>query len=562
MKGFLSHKQPHRIYAALLLVLTLWMSLPGLASVQVIDRDEARFAQATVQMVESGDYIKINFQDRARNKKPAGIYWLQAATVKAFTDPGERKIWTHRIISVLGAILAVFATYWGALAVLGRKGAVLSGAILATSLVFVAEAHIAKTDAVLCGLSALCLACLLRLQKQDNRLTAFIFWLSLGAAIMIKGPITPVIILLALVAFTIWNRDSAWLKSLINIPGIIVALIIVIPWAVAIGIATDGAFFSDSVVGDMGSKIASGQESHGAPPGTYLATLFLGFWPGILLLIPGLAFARIVTSSKSGDASLRDSVRLLICWILPFWLILEITPTKLIHYPLPLYPALAMLSAAAFFALLERSAFKRTRRIGALLFLIGALLLITGVFGGDALFSQQPSVFFYAFPLFVALAFAATISMWIGDVKLAALSAFVLAATLSPMTYKFILPNLSGLQVSDRIAAAISQANLKPARVLSPNFTEPSLVYRIGTSILLGDKADSAMKAGLKSGDLVLIDRAQDIETEQNPYSILTLNSHLAETETCVIEKDKITGHNISRGDPVDIRIYKVEKCG
>ena len=558
MSGFFSQKHTHRFYLAALFILTLWMALPGISKVQVIDRDEARFAQATVQMVESGDYLKINFQDKARNKKPAGIYWLQAASVKAFTDPGERKIWTHRIISTLGALLAVFATYWGALAVLGRRGAFVAGAILATSLVFVAEAHIAKTDAVLCGLSALTLACLLRLQKQDNRLTAFIFWVAMGCAVMIKGPITPLIILLAVIAYSVWNKGARWLKPLINIPGIIIAMLIVIPWAVAIGIATDGAFFSDSLVGDMGSKVASGQESHGAPPGTYLATLFLGFWPGILLLVPGLAFAKIIASLQSGDLALRNAVRLLICWIVPFWLILEITPTKLIHYPLPLYPAFAILCAGALFAMMETGAFRKTRRVSAVLFLFAALALITAIFGGDALLSDRPSVFLFSFPLFVALAFAATISMWMGDIRTALISALALTLTLTPITYQFILPNLTQLRLSDRIASAMQASNLKPARVMSPGFTEPSLVYKIGTGILLGDKADRAINSGLKTGDLLLIDR--ELEAEQ--YSILILRTKLEDKNNCLIEKDKITGTNISRGDPVDIRIYKIEMCG
>ena len=159
----------------LLVLLTLVMALPGLANLPVIDRDEARYAQATVQMVESGDYLNIRFQDRARNKKPAGIYWMQAASVKALTDPPERKIWTHRIPSVFGALLGVLATYWAGLHMLGRRGAIIAGAVLGTSALFVFEAHIAKTDAMLCGLSALVLSCMIRLRTAPNKRTAHLF---------------------------------------------------------------------------------------------------------------------------------------------------------------------------------------------------------------------------------------------------------------------------------------------------------------------------------------------------------------------------------------------------
>ena len=75
--------------------------LPGIAAIPPLDRDEARFAQATRQMLETGDFLRIRFQDEARNKKPAGIYWLQAASVAAFSDAGE-----HRDLALSPAVAA------------------------------------------------------------------------------------------------------------------------------------------------------------------------------------------------------------------------------------------------------------------------------------------------------------------------------------------------------------------------------------------------------------------------------------------------------------------------
>src|SRR5258708_196082 len=51
--------------------------LPGFFNIPPIDRDEARFAQATKQMVETSDFVDIRFQDDVRYKKPVGVYWLQ-----------------------------------------------------------------------------------------------------------------------------------------------------------------------------------------------------------------------------------------------------------------------------------------------------------------------------------------------------------------------------------------------------------------------------------------------------------------------------------------------------
>ena len=66
------------LFAALV---ALAAALPGLIAMPVLDRDEARFAEATAQMLETGDFVSINFQDAPRYKKPVGIHWLQALAV-------------------------------------------------------------------------------------------------------------------------------------------------------------------------------------------------------------------------------------------------------------------------------------------------------------------------------------------------------------------------------------------------------------------------------------------------------------------------------------------------
>ena len=71
----------HTRATLLLIVAGLLFFLPGFFTIPPVDRDEARFAQATKQMVESNDFVDIRFQDEVRYKKPVGIYWAQAAVV-------------------------------------------------------------------------------------------------------------------------------------------------------------------------------------------------------------------------------------------------------------------------------------------------------------------------------------------------------------------------------------------------------------------------------------------------------------------------------------------------
>src|SRR5450631_4167447 len=143
----------HRRAAALLLIFSLIAFLPGFFQIPPVDRDEARFAQATKQMVERGEYVDIRFQDEVRYKKPVGIYWLQAAAVETASALGlpraQVRIWLYRIPSLIGAIGAVLLTYWTALAFVTRRGAVLAGLILGSSVLLGVEARLAKTDAML-----------------------------------------------------------------------------------------------------------------------------------------------------------------------------------------------------------------------------------------------------------------------------------------------------------------------------------------------------------------------------------------------------------------------------
>src|SRR5262249_23835238 len=143
----------HARVCGFLIVMSLVCFLPGFFNIAPIDRDESRFAQATKQMIESGDYVDIRFQDDVRYKKPVGIYWLQAAAVRAGEALGvpqpHTTIWLYRIPSLLGGLAAVLLTYWTALAFVSRRSACLAALMLAASVMLGIEARLAKTDAVL-----------------------------------------------------------------------------------------------------------------------------------------------------------------------------------------------------------------------------------------------------------------------------------------------------------------------------------------------------------------------------------------------------------------------------
>ncbi|MBU3972877.1 MAG: glycosyltransferase family 39 protein, partial [Alphaproteobacteria bacterium] len=102
-------------------LVALLAGLPALLLLPPLDRDESRYAQATSQMLESGDFVDIRFQDDPRWKKPVGIYWMQAAAVAVTSSVENRDIAPYRIPSILGAMLAAAACAWAGAAMFGQR---------------------------------------------------------------------------------------------------------------------------------------------------------------------------------------------------------------------------------------------------------------------------------------------------------------------------------------------------------------------------------------------------------------------------------------------------------
>src|SRR5499433_528185 len=203
----------HARAVAVLLVVALLGFLPGFFSIPPIDRDEARFAQATKQMVESGEYVDIRFQDEVRYKKPVGIYWLQAGVVKTASALGVRNalttIWLYRVPSLVGAVGAVLLTYWAALAFVPRRAAVLAGLMMASCVLLGIERLLAKTDALLLMTVVAAMGAMGRAYLRQRRqqletggswMLGAIFWTALGAGVLLKGPLVVMVVALAALA--------------------------------------------------------------------------------------------------------------------------------------------------------------------------------------------------------------------------------------------------------------------------------------------------------------------------------------------------------------------------
>ena len=540
----------HRRAVAMLVLISLFLFLPGFFQIPPVDRDEAYFAQATKQMIETGDYVDIRYQDDVRYRKPVGIYWLQAVVVKtaqALGDPGAlTTIWLYRIPSLIGAIGAVMATYWCALAFVTRRGAVLASIMLAASTLLGVEARLAKTDAVLLLTIVAAMAVLARAyltpraagnDRLDWKLPA-IFWTALAVGILIKGPVNLMIVGLTALTLSIFERSGRWLLALRPLAGVAWLFLIVLPWFVAIYARVGTAFFADALGHDMLGKLASAQETHGAPPGLYFLLFFATFYPGSILA--GLAAPAVWRVRR------EPAAKFLLAWLVPSWIVFELVVTKLPHYVLPLYPAIAILISGAVESkmLSQRPWLVR----GAVWWFIAPILISAAVVTLAIVVARDPA--FPAWPFF-ALAMVCGLFAWLlyqpDGAELSILRVTIGAVLMGIGVFSITLPWLRPIFPSVTFANILHRANCANPVAASAGYEEPSLVFLAGTNTRLTDASSAA--------DFLLQGSCRFAFVEARQERAFALR---AEAIGLRYERGpSVEGYNITNGKPIDISVFQ-----
>ncbi len=540
----------NRRATVLLVVASLLAFLPGFFQIPPVDRDEAYFAQATKQMIETGDYVDIRYQDDVRYRKPVGIYWLQAAAVEAASALGlphaRASIWLYRLPSLLGAVGAVLATFWCALAFAARRGATLAALMMAASPLLGVEARLAKTDATLLFTVVVAMGVLARVYLASRRSGAARpglgllapFWTALAVGILVKGPLILMIVGLAAATLSIIDRSARWLLGLRPLGGIVWLALIAAPWFIAIALRAGGAFLVDSVGSDMMAKIAGAQETHGAPPGLYVVLFFVTFFPGSMLA--GLAAPAVWAARR------EPATRFLMAWLAPSWIVFELVVTKLPHYVLPLYPAIAILITRA----VESKALSRRPWLVSgvawwfLIPIIVSLVAIGGAFaiGGDLALLAWP--FFGAA---IVCGFFAWRSYKSNGAELALARAVAASVLMAVGLYGVVAPSLGPAFPSASLAAALNRSACPHPRAASAGYQEPSLVFLAGTATRLTDAAGAA--DFLAGGDC----RYAFIEAAEERAFALRAQAIGLRAEPGA----RIAAYNISNGRPIAVTIFR-----
>jgi 4-amino-4-deoxy-L-arabinose transferase-like glycosyltransferase len=371
--------------------------MAGTWSLPLIDRDEPRFAEASREMIQRGDYVVPYFNGQLRLDKPPLTYWAQVISFKIF---GENDFAARFPSTIAAALVAMLIFAWGN-RISGEKvgwwAAIMFTLCLQT---FVhAKAAVADMWMVLFVTLAFWAGYELIDSKQTPNTerrtpnTQWIWWLifyfSLALGFLAKGPIawTP---LLTMAVVKFFGREVDLAKRFKFGRGALLMLAIVALWGVPALSQTHGEFFTVGIGRHVIGRSFGAMEGHGANSfGLYLLLL-----PFYLVAVFASMFPWSIRFPRLGRQFLRDRDKIdnyLLIGIGIVFLIFSLVKTKLPHYTLPAFPLLALL-LARHWPEEKGAAFKRFAVVSATVCLAIALMvppLVAPSFPAYALFQQS-----------------------------------------------------------------------------------------------------------------------------------------------------------------------------
>ena len=424
----------------------------------------------------------------------------------------------------------------------------LAGLLLAGGLLLNVEARLAKTDAMLLlcivimqsGLARLYLT---RQRETTNRWPGWtMFWVACGLGVLIKGPVPLVIAVGTILPLLVIDRSLDLLRALRPLPGLLLLAGIVLPWFVAIQSTSHGAFIQQALFRDFLPKLLSGQESHGAPPGYYLLLFPVLFWPGSLLTIVCLPRLRSLLR--------EERVRFLLAWIIPAWIIFELVPTKLPHYVLPFFPAIALLTAFALQQCRPESGRegllkKLPRWLGSGLWLLATIILGIGLPVLAARFGRFQALDLFPFVGLLLMLVAGWQYHHDSSRATRLVPIFFLVALLTfPPAFAGILPQLELAWPSRHVAEVLSR---QPAgQLVAVGYSEPSLPFLVGTDTVMTSLNRAGLLLNQERYRYLLVEAR---EQRKHPETIKDLTSGMRHL-------DRFRGFNYSKGKNVTLDLY------
>ena len=344
-----------RLGLATLLLLCVFTFFLGLGRQAITDADEAVYAEASREMVESGDWLTPRFNYQNRWEKPVLYYWLTSATY-LITGPTEfaARLWA----ALSGVGLALLA--WGiARHLTGRLDVGwLTGAVVATSFGYFSMARSALPDLPLTFFITLGIWAALRAADAGGLHRAWwaLAGFAAGAGFLTKGPVALVVPAVVLLPIAWRERRRLQLDVRGIALAVLTAAVVGLPWYVAMWLEHGNAYFQSFFVSDNLERFTTERFNDARGFWFYLPVLLGGLmpWSVYLVAFSGDALARL----RRRTLRLSDTDWRLLIWAAMPVLFFTVSIGKQPRYILPVLPPLAVVVARG---IVERIGHQRDR---------------------------------------------------------------------------------------------------------------------------------------------------------------------------------------------------------
>jgi len=381
---------PSRFFVVSLLVFCGWVLFFNLGAPALFEPDEGRNAEIAREILLLKDWVTPHYDFIPRLDKPISYYWLIASSYKVF---GISE-WSARLPSALAAFGCLAVVYGFARRLFGRWAAVWSVLVLLSSVEFVVVSRIVILDMAFtffltCALC--CFAIAARESERDKRKSLFfLMYAASGAATLIKGPIGFLLPGAIVFFYLLLSRRWVLLREIQLVPGVAIFMAVVAPWYIAVEARNPGYLryflFFENV-----ERFATAKLERTEPWYFFLIILCGGFFPWTLLLPK--AVVRLC-----GRPMQHEHLFLLVWAAVPL-IVFSISSSKLPHYILPIFPALAVVVGSAADALLqEADGRSRLPAVPLAGFFLTALGMIAALFFPQVLPERLQTYIDEAFP--------------------------------------------------------------------------------------------------------------------------------------------------------------------
>lgn len=518
------------------------------------DRDEAHYAQVAVEMARSGDFLVPTFNGAPWLEKPPLTYWLMVGSQRVL---GASAL-ALRLPAALGvALSALFVFVIGRRLLSASAGAWAMATLVSTPLVMVAGG-LAITDAILLASTTGALAAFVALGPgrpggRVLRVSALAVAIACGS--LTKGPAGVAVPLCAIIpAAWVQRRDDPALRdgggcapALAELgAALTLGLVGFAAWAVPADAATGGSVVNEFFGRQVVQRVLTPLQGHGgnlflALP-VYLAVVLAGFAPWTLFLPGALwAFGRGAVGGRRGRALLAG-------WTLGPFTLFTLAATKLPTYVLPIWPALALGTAATLVAA-DRGALPgpglRRLRQGVWL-LAPVLTLELAALAWCAVAPPLPELRLPAVCLAALVATAAGMALrahLAGAFRRAAATLAAVTLLAQALIAIWVLPIVDTVKPVLRLAAAIRASTAATVPVATAGFFEPSLVFYLGRTPVRELAGEAAIASWARTGgDGVLVLPRPLLERALRADGALPVSEIAA-----------ATGVNVSKGRRVEL---------